>query len=330
MLLCLLFLFSGCERTPTEDSAAQKESAPEESFIIPPYVEEGISAPEGMLPLKELLYDYSGTQAAEDGCFAPGFGGENLYDEFLANAANGVPGMMRAAYCFGQKGGSKVYDVTFDGEKFISQIYHRDKESGLEYEQMWTVRELDDDEIDSEGNLLDPLHNNYNNDVELAKADNCIIIYTQKPRFWPEYFSSIEYGEDIWDEFYARVKAGKPAKVRIVTKQGAAADGVFELEAYDLEFDGRYFWLTDYYAYPETTEELPKDEIHHLERSYRYTHMIEDKTVSMGRDDLDLFVLTLSDQYTWDYLRKNGDEGVMASDFPFNVPNEVVYFELSE
>ena len=344
ILMCLLIVFAGCENTSKDSAAnvsgedssastpnasivapsAEPETAPEESFIIPPYVEEGISAPEGMKPLKELPYDYTGQQAAEDGCFSPGFGGEELYDDFLSNAASGKSGMVRAAYCFGQKGGSKVYDITFDGEKFISQIYHRDKEKDLEYEQMWTVRVLTDDEIDSEGNLLDSLHNNYNNDVELAKEDGCVIIHTQAHRFSPEYFTAIEHGKEIWDEFYSRVKAGKPAKVRLATMTGAVADGVFELEAYDLEFDGRYFWFTDYVARPEG------ESVHHVERSYRYTYMLKDQTVTLGRKDLDVFVLTLSDQYTWSYMDRTADDAALASDFPFIVPNEVVYFELSE
>ena len=126
------------------------------------------------------------------------------------------------------------------------------------------------------------------------------------------------------DEFYSRVKAGKPAKVRLATMTGAVADGVFELEAYDLEFDGRYFWFTDYVARPQG------ESVHHVERSYRYTYMLKDQTVTLGRKDLDVFVLTLSDQYTWSYMDRTADDAALASDFPFIVPNEVVYFELSE
>ena len=196
---------------------------------------DGMSAPDGMVPLKELPVDYSSEQAEADGCYGTDRRNHNqlfgtaVKNDFKAAISEGTPTMARE-YNFKTSNQHKaaypvITDIEFDGTDTITRQYIRDSEMQLEYELVTVQRDI--------SALGDDVAADYDKDAERARKDGCIIIraYANQPLY---------EGSVIWDEFIQRAEAGEKASVRFyVLYENTKFDTVSQLD-----YDGKHFIYT--------------------------------------------------------------------------------------
>ncbi len=252
-LLLISVLLIGCieYREMSKPGEAVTLHWSEEPIEVRVDIPEGMSAPGGVMYLKDVpVPHYDPVQAYEDGCCVQSAStmGQARYDEFLENAAKGIPGSIRVVYDVYDF--SRVRDLEFDGEKYIRRSYFIDSENNVEFETKTTYRELREDELDENGMPVSSLFNRYNNDVQAAIDDGCIVFDTEYG-LYSYSFKSILSGAELWDEFITKVEAGESARVRVCVKQGIWDDSIgqfgdyseteFELIVNQIEYDGRSF-----------------------------------------------------------------------------------------
>ncbi|MBR6812438.1 MAG: hypothetical protein IKM51_03600, partial [Oscillospiraceae bacterium] len=247
-------------------------------------------------------------------------------DEFLENSANGVPDSIRVVYCILDF--SRVYDLEFDGEKTIRRSYIVDSENELEYESTSSTRKLREDEYDENGVPIDTLHNCYNNDPQAAIDDGCIVLDTQYGLSLYS-FTEIMHGEEIWNEFYAKVQADTPARTRICIYEGIWDEtigrfGDFsetekELLVYQLEYDGRRFYLMSYNK--DTGEEI----------CTRYNALVKDTATRKNPVvTYTVYALLMSDEYTWKEVDGHNERVTLSSFFSYETityPEQIVFMK---
>jgi len=280
-------------------------------------IPDGMSAPGGVMYLKDVpVPHYDPLQAYEDGCCVMGFSslGQDRYDEFLENADKGIPGSIRVVYDMGDF--SRVHDEEFDGEKFISRQYFVDNEQNISFEKKSTGRKLREDEFDAEGNPLDPLFNCYNHDPQAAIDDGCIVFDTEYGMSVYS-FKSVLHGEELWNEFLAKVEAGTPARVRLCTLQGKWDEnlGQFgeysetekELKVTQLEYDGRRFYTVSY------NKEEGK------EVCVRYNALVEGTAKRKNPSKaFTVYSLVISDEYTWEAVDRHNGRVAISSFYDYD------------
>ena len=267
----------------------------------------GQSAPEGMLPLKELPYYYRAADAIEDGCVATYYddagnnlqGGSGVWDAFVDKTLKGERAIVRVVDDYTNEeigwAHSKTADIEFDGENYIVRRYFRDQNNGAEYEVLDTYRPITQWEKEN-----DPLVRFYKDRAE-AEADGCVIYRANEGLF---------SGEDKLNAFLAAVERGEKARVRIVN-QSYSANDIYNV--YQVEFDGEYFiYRTTYW--------------NDLMRTSVYPYMLTFDVPSHGGTQ---YMLVPSNVYTWQELSaawgapiSSADEGWLTNDRAFVIPIE--------
>jgi len=199
---------------------------------------DGMSAPEGMATLKDIVNNYSTKQAIEDGCYGRGHlednkyveFGEDILEEYNTKVAQGQPAILRTYQ--GRIPNSSfnypdsIYDREFDGEKTITRNYVQDIEMQVEYEEVNYSRPLDD--------FDDNFITCYGKDETKARNDGCII---------SEGMQLLYNGLEIWNNFYNKTVAGERACVRLFSVYNASEDLEVAVVT-QIEFDGKYFTST--------------------------------------------------------------------------------------
>jgi len=238
---------------------------------------DGMSAPEGMVPLKELPVDYSAEQAEADGCYGKYFAnyesitfGEEKLLAFRECVQSGIPCSIRKyGFVFMSSPVPTITDMYFDGENIIHRTYTRDIEKQLEYEEVSVEQDITEKYEDF---LL-----GYDNDAEKALADGCIV-------FTPDSPEPIGNSNEIWNSFYNKVTSGKKAAVRIFRGNGEQ----YKPYMIHLEFDGKYFVLTTLYD---------DSRLH----STVFTNLNKCEDINwMQLKRIDHYMLTYSSEYTYD------------------------------
>ncbi len=296
-------------------------------------LEPGMSAPEGMLPLKELPVHYSNEQAAQDGCVATVYDSEahefteygtQEWDDFLAATALGQKaGPIRQIYdvapmsnddCFTQP-----MDISFDGERYIVRQYIRHLKHDAEYELCRTYRYLQSDEFDANDVPVDTLCNGYNNDLEAAWLDGCIVTAAGTSLLSRTSFISLLHSGEKWDEFLERVSKGESAKIRAAIaypSEGAQRDdsleyienGGYLLRVIEIEYDGTYFYAKKYDKYEKRVEVA------------RYTHLNEEVYKKKPLLEVISYTLTFDEKFTYEVLKRNtGDSEVLGTRIPTDI-----------
>jgi len=370
LMLALALLLSGCSAKkepeqvsePTSDAVLPSDTAkddvmpeqPPEATPAPPVqtpnpepewaktftasagmgdLEPGMSAPEGMLPLKELPVHYSNEQAAQDGCVAVVYDSEaNEFTEYgihewndfrVAVKRGQVAGPIRRLYDFSPLNNDDYFtqpmDISFDGERYIVKQYIRHLKHDAEYELCRTFRYLQPDEFDANGAPLDTLCNNYNNDLEAAWLDGCIVTAAGISLLTRTSFISVLRSGEKWDEFLESVAKGECAKIRVAVaypSEGVQRNdsleyietGDYLLEVTEIEYDGVYFYAKEYDSFEKRVNVT------------RYTHLNEEVYKKKPLLEMITYTLTFDEKFTYDVLRRNsGDSEVLGTRIPTDI-----------
>ncbi len=289
-LLALLLLLSGC-------SANKKELMQYEPIGL---------AFEGMLPLNELPKFYPTDEARLDGCMVTDIWNEEffpddwvLFEAKLANREAVSARYVMNLWDIPNEDFSRVFDISSDGKVITVIQYLRDDVWGAEYEYERKLRYLEPEERNERGHLTNPLHNNYDHDVIAAKQDGCVIIRCTSASMYPPSFVDIEHGGEQWQEFYEKTQRGEAAKLRIAVifpETSHLPDGTEQpdsLSVFDIEYDGEYFYHTDYSA------------MYGMEETQRFQYLLRDEITTHEGVAAYSYYLAGSDIYTeeifWDY-----------------------------
>ena len=233
----LISIFSACSKLDT--SGEKDAAAMDDAAVIPsaevsaspfPLITDGMSAPEGMIPLKEIPSDYSAEQAEADGCYVeihPKTGpleelNRYVWDNFIEESESGNPASIRKFTDYtANHGHFTVKDIEFDGTKYIVRHYVRSNDN-IEYESVKLYERIKDN-----AELKFPEYKN----AKEAAADGCIV--------WDEN-NNITHGQELFDAFISSAKNGKAAKyTKVYTASYLPAPTTESV----LEFTGEYFIL---------------------------------------------------------------------------------------
>jgi len=284
--------------------------------------EPGTSAPEGMVQLKDLPNYYDRQQASIDGCY-DALNDWDKIEEFVDSTSAGIPGMIRIfSGSSAEAQVSHVYDIEFDGEKYTLKQYMRDPETGLEYETLKTCKRLTESDLYVGEDNVDGLYSAYNDDVEAAAADGCIVVDSELGiSYFAVTFKDVLYGEELWNEFYEKVSNGIPAiaricvRMQVVDEENRKVTDETYLQVSQLEYDGVYFYLTTYSENDGT------------EICSRWPALVKGEQ-TVGERTIEVFMLTMSYEYTYETVSDRTMRSTTSSyskDHWFYIPDATVF-----
>ncbi len=296
LVLAALCIYVKPAQTNTEEVLAKH------ARLRPSYEEwmQVFTAPDGepYAPLGELPRDYSIVQAELDGCVVfenlEITAGQELYDQYIEKAESGEAAFMRSANTntFSKEPTPPVImDTIYANSMRMSAAYYYSEEFDLGIVDVQTRRLLKDDEFDSEGCPLDPLHNNYHNDLQAAIDDGCVIVKSEDIAT-VVYDSKVIAGQDKWGDFYKKVLSGAPAKVRVVTSY-TDLTGNDLLAVEDYLYDGEFFYVV--YSEHNDYENRPE------EVSLRYNHLMKYEN-TRGEHGGIVYLFMWSDRFTQEQM----------------------------
>ncbi|MBR6812301.1 MAG: hypothetical protein IKM51_02905 [Oscillospiraceae bacterium] len=238
LLIIFSILISGCaksHKTEVKEHWSTNEIVKAEELT--PHT------PEGMVPLNELSADYTQEQAIAEGCAVVSLDtfqnsgedafvhGWQIWKDFKDSSLAGETGTVRIALASPYID-TRVYDIEFDGEKYILWQHYKDENIGLDFYDAVSYRPLEDTEKDENGAPLGEFFNHYGSNMESAADDGCVIIYSVLPEV--SFGSFVLSGRELWDEFYANTASGNADIIRIgvVFPSQSLTNDAMDLEKY--------------------------------------------------------------------------------------------------
>ncbi|MBR6812322.1 MAG: hypothetical protein IKM51_03010, partial [Oscillospiraceae bacterium] len=331
ILVLLIFAFSGCSKTVQQNADGSKAlfSADHWSNCTIPVKEErkeGTSAPEGMPSLDALPYDYSEEQAVSDGCvnYYDLPGGSERMVEFFENAAAGECDAVRVVRnYFSADNRSDVYDIEFDGDKYISYRYIRHRKPNNDrnktynetaFEEKVTYRVLNETDKGPDSGYIDQVLNRYGDNAELAMEDGCILLRFNSAYLSPLSFAELLEGEEQWKKFYYDTVVGTSSRVRIAIEiseqEDVETNGEYGLKVYEIDYDGKYFYAREF----SQRTSFDGTKMYDLEVITRYSNLIVGKCEVRSGHPATVFALTMSEDYSWNAIEHNEKEIAKSSD----------------
>ncbi len=275
--------------------------------------------PEGMVPLSELSADYTQEQAIADGCAVVSLDtfqssgedafvhGWKIWKDFKDRSYAGETGAVRIALVSPYID-TRVYDIEFDGEKYVLWQHYKDENIGLDFYDAVSYRPLADTEKDSNGAPISELFNHYGSNSEIAKNDGCVIVYSVSSEI--SFGSFVLSGRELWDKFYANTSSGNADIIRVgvvfptesLTNDAMdpekyyayPIDGAeYEFRVYELIYDGST------YTYKSYDPELG------VEVSAAYPHLVPLRGGNAGAGtDYTEYTLMHTDKYDGDAIMR--------------------------
>ena len=319
LILAALCIYAKPEQTNSEEDLAKY------TRFRPSYEEwmQVFTAPDGepYAPLGELPRDYSIEQAELDGCVVfenlEIIAGQELYDQYIEKAESGEAAFMRtvSTNTFSKEPTPPaIMDTIYANSMRMSAVYYYSEEFDLGVVDVQTRRSLKDDEFDSDGRPLDPLHNNYHNDLQAAIDDGCVIVKSETNSGGVSYNSKVIAGQDKWDDFYKKVLSGTPAQVRVATSY-TDFTGRDLLRVEDYLYDGEFFY--NIISENNNSENRPE------EVSCRYNYLMKYEN-TRGENGGTVYLFMWSDMFTQEQMSERNFSTLNSHPVMFGTP---VYVE---